>query len=181
MSKLIVSSFTSLDGVTESPENWSFPYWNDSIGRFKDEELASVDAQLLGRTTYETFAAAWPSREGAYADRLNASRKYVVSGTIARAEWNNTQVVAGTARLQAELPQLKERHPGGLLVHGSHSLVQWLIRQDLVDQYHVLLYPRVLGRGQRLFGDGAETQLELARSEALGSGVVLLVYQRGRS
>lgn len=181
MSKIVVTAFMSLDGVIESPENWSFPYWNESIERFKDDELGAAEAQLLGRRTYEIFSSAWPSRNGPYADRINGMYKYVVSSTLEHASWNNAQVIGGGAQLQAELPQLKERHPGGLLVHGSHTLVQWMIQQDMVDQYHVLVYPLTLGRGRRLFGEGAATRLELASSTKLGSGVMLLVYQRPTS
>lgn len=178
MGNVVVTSFLTLDGVMEAPEQWSFPYWNDAIERFKDEELAAADAQLLGRKTYAVFAEAWPSRTGVYADRLNRSPKYVVSRTLARADWDNAQVVAGADRLAAEVAELKSRHDGDLLVHGSCSLVQALMEQDLVDQYHLLVYPLALGKGRRLFADGVAANVELAQSRDLGSGVVLLVYRR---
>ncbi|HEY0662148.1 MAG TPA: dihydrofolate reductase family protein [Lysobacter sp.] len=179
MSKVVVTSFMTMDGVIESPEKWSFPYWNNDIEQFKDDELRAADAQLLGRRTYEVFAEAWPSRSGHYADRLNATPKYVVSTTLQQAHWNNSHVIAGGNQLDAEVRQLQERHAGNLLVHGSHSLVQALVQRDLVDEYHVLVYPLVFGEGRRLFADGAKANLELARSSEMGSGVVLLVYRRG--
>ncbi|GAB3352036.1 dihydrofolate reductase family protein [Lysobacter tyrosinilyticus] len=178
MSKVVVTSFMSMDGVIEAPEKWSFPYWNDTIERFKDEELKAADAQLLGRKTYEAFAAAWPSRSGDYADRFNQMDKYVVSNSLTHADWNNTHVIGGIERLGTELPRLRARHQGSLLVHGSHSLVQALVQQDLVDEYHLLVYPLLLGEGRRLFANGTRTNLELLSSTGMGSGVVLLIYKR---
>ena len=178
MSRIIVTSFMTLDGVIESPEKWSIPYWNQDIEHFKDDELRAADAQLLGRRTYEVFADAWPSRSGYYADRLNQTHKYIVSRTLQQAQWSNSHVIAGGSELGAEVRQLKARHAGSVLVHGSHTLVQSLVQQDLVDEYHLLVYPLVLGEGRRLFAEGAKATLELTRSSAMGSGVVLLVYQR---
>lgn len=178
MSKVVVTSFMSMDGVMESPEKWSFPYWNKDLENFKDDELQAADAQLLGRKTYEVFAEAWPSRSGHYADRLNETPKYVVSTTLQQAHWNNSHVIAGGNDLDAELQQIKGYHAGNLLVHGSHSLVQALVQRDLVDEYHILVYPLVLGEGRRLFAGGASANLRLAASSQMGSGVVLLVYER---
>jgi len=93
MRNLIVTEFISLDGVVGEPQNWSFPYWNDEIERFKRDELFASDTQLLGRVTYEDFAVAWSSRDGDYADRLNNLPKYVVSTTLDKAEWNNTHLI----------------------------------------------------------------------------------------
>lgn len=181
MGMVVVTSFLSLDGVMESPEKWSFPYWNDAIEQFKDDELRASDAQLLGRKTYEVFAEAWPSRTGHYADRLNQTDKYVVSTSLTHPAWNNTHVIGGIESLHGELPRLKRRHPGDLLVHGSHSLVQALVQRNLVDEYHLLVYPLVLGEGRRLFADGAKASLELVSSTEMGSGVVLLIYRRSLS
>lgn len=178
MGKVVVTSFLSLDGVMESPEKWSFPYWNNTIERFKNEELQAADAQLLGRRTYEGFAEAWPSRTGHYADRLNQSHKYVVSNTLRQVEWNNSQVLGSGGRLGAQVQELKDRHGGDVLVHGSHALVQSLVAQDLVDEYHLLVYPLVLGAGKRLFADGAKANLQLASVTNMDLGVALLVYAR---
>lgn len=179
MGKVVVTAFMTVDAVIESPEKWSFPYWNKDIEHFKDEELRAADAQLLGRKTYELFAEAWPSRTGQYAERLNGTPKYVVSTTLQQAHWNNSHVVAGGNQLDAQVRQLKERHAGNLLVHGSHSLVQALVQRDLVDEYHVLVYPLALGEGRRLFAEGGKANLQLAASSEMGAGVVLLVYRRG--
>lgn len=181
MSKIVVTSFMTMDGVIESPEKWSIPYWNNEIESFKDGELLAADAQLLGRKTYEIFAEAWPSRSGHYADRLNETPKYVVSSRLQQAEWNNSHVVAGGSGLAAELQQLKARHSGNLLVHGSHSLVQALVQHELVDEYHILVYPLIVGEGRRLFAGGSQASLKLTRSAEMGGGVVLLVYQRASS
>lgn len=181
MSRIVVTAFMSLDGVMEAPEKWSFPYWNDTIERFKNEELQASDAQLLGRKTYEVFAEAWPSRTGLYADRLNQSHKYVVSSTLQQAPWNGSQVLEGGDHLDGQVQGLLARHKGDVLVHGSHALVQSLVAQDLVDQYHLLVYPLVLGAGKRLFAGGARETLQLERATDMGSGVVLLVYGRGHA
>jgi len=180
VSKVVVSSFITVGGVMEAPEQWSFPFWNDTIEQFKNHELDSTDAQLLGRKTYDVFAQAWPSRTGSYADRLNASPKYVVSRTLQHAGWSNSHILSGVSALVAALPTLKARHRGGLLLHGSQSLVQALVQRDLVDQFHLLVYPIVLGTGRRLFADGAATKLSLTKTQDMGSGVVLMVYERNR-
>lgn len=177
MSKLVVTSFMSMDGVIEAPEKWSFPYWSDRIEQFKNEELRASEAQLLGRKTYETFAAAWPSRDGYYADRVNQMDKYVVSTTLEHAGWKNTQVIGGREQLSTEIDRLKASHGGDLLVHGSHTLVQDLIEHDHVDAYHLLVYPLLLGEGRRMF-EGRRAKLELVSSMEMGAGVILLVYRR---
>jgi len=178
MGTLVVTSFITLDGVVEAPERWSFPYWNDRIERFKNEELQASAAHLLGRETYETFARAWPSRSGFYADRLNAADKYVVSTTLRDAGWTHTRIVGGFDELRAGMREFKQRHDGDVLVHGSRSLVGSLMQHDLVDTYHLLVYPLVLGQGRRLFMPGTNARLKLASSTEMGSGVMLLVYRR---
>lgn len=181
MGKVVVTSFITLDGVMEAPETWSFPFWNKRIERFKNEELEATSAQLLGRVTYQTFAEAWPTRSGAYADRLNASEKYVVSTSLRDATWNNSRLIAGFDDLRSELPDLKARHEGHLLVHGSRTLVTSLVQHDLVDTYHLLVYPLAIGQGKRLFADGVKATLKLASSTDMGGGAVLLIYQRDDS
>lgn len=178
--KVILSEFLTLDGVIEAPHEWSFPYWSDEIATFKDDELFSAGALLLGRVTYEGFAAAWPSRSGDdYADRINSMPKYVVSTTLLTAGWNNTTIIrpAEGGDVVREIADLK-RHPGeDLLVFGSGDLSQTLMRHGLVDRYDLLLYPLVLGRGQRLFAGDNDVNLELVESKPYGSGVVLLTYR----
>ncbi|MDX6436461.1 MAG: hypothetical protein QOK34_1295 [Gaiellaceae bacterium] len=184
MRKIIVSEFMSLDGVIEDPGGaegfehggWTFPYWSDEIGKFKWEELFASDAMLLGRITYEGFAAAWPSRtdEQGFAERMNSLPKFVVSITLAEAEWQNSTVVKGDVR--AEIAKLKEQSGGDILVAGSAQLVQTLAQNDLVDEYSLLVYPVVLGSGKRLFGDGKRSDLELRETRSFDSGVVLASY-----
>jgi dihydrofolate reductase len=177
MRKVIVSEFITLDGVVEAPNQWSFPYWNDEIAQFKRGELFAVDALLLGRTTYEGFAAAWPGRtdEAGYADRINGMPKHVVSTTLQQAEWNNSHVIGGN--VAQEVARLKQEPGQDILVFGSGTLAEALLRDGLVDQYNLLVYPIVLGSGQRLFGAGGNTALKLVDSKTYGSGVVLLIYQ----
>ncbi len=176
MRNLIVSEFMSLDGVMENPV-WTFQYWNDDIAQYKFNELFSSDALLLGRLTYQGFAAAWPSRtdEQGYAERINSMPKYVVSTTLERAEWHNSTLI--TTAVTEQIAALKQRPGRNILVFGSGRLVQTLIQHDLVDQYNLLLYPLVLGKGKRLFSEGCTTNLCLVASKPFSSGAVALTYQ----
>jgi dihydrofolate reductase len=178
MRKIIVTMFMSLDGVIGDSQNWSFSYWNDAIEKFKNEELISSDAQLLGRVTYQGFAAAWPARTGDYADRLNSLPKYIVSTTLGKAEWNNSHLIK--ENVPEELARLKQLPGQDILVHGSRTLVQMLIQHDLIDEYRLLVFPLVLGRGMRLFDEGSAATLNLVEAKAMGSGVVLLRYEPDR-
>lgn len=175
MGNVVVTMFMSLDGVIGEPQNWSFPYWSDQTGEFKNEELKATDAHLLGRITYEGFAAAWPSREdeAGFADRMNSLPKYVVSTTLQHADWNNSTIINGD--LEEEVNALKEQYAGDILVAGSVTLVNTLIEHNLVDEYRLLVYPIVLGEGKRLFN--TSTKLKLTETKQMGSGVVLLRYQ----
>lgn len=177
MSKLVVSEFMTLDGVIEAPETWSFPYFDSEIGKLKHDELVATGAHLLGRVTYEGFAAAWPSRtdEQGFAERMNSLPKYVVSTTLTRAEWNNSHVIKGD--VADEVVKLKQQAGGDILVAGSATLVQTLIEHDLVDEYRLLVYPIALGNGKRLFGDTSrQVKLKLLEARSFASGVVLQRY-----
>lgn len=176
MRRVIVTEFLTLDGVMDAPHEWSFPYWNEEIGKFKFDEMFSTDAILLGRVTYEGFAAAWPSRtdEQGFADRINNLPKYVVSTTLQKAEWNNSKIIKGS--VAEEVSKLREQSGGDIVVHGSGQLVQTLNQHDLVDVYRLLVYPLVRGRGKRLFPEGSEAKLKLMESRPFGSGVVAMVY-----
>lgn len=178
MRKLIVTEFVSLDGVVENPA-WTMPYWNDEISRFKEEEDAVTDALLLGRVTYEGFAAAWPESKDEGAERINSMPKYVISKTLQRAEWNNSTVLKGD--VVEEVTKLKQQAGQGLLVYGSAMLVQTLIRHDLVDSYRLLVYPVVLGEGKRLFDAGTTATLKLVETRSFSSGVAGLIYEPARS
>jgi dihydrofolate reductase len=179
--KIVVTQFITLDGVIEAPNEWSFPYWNDNIAKLKLDELMAADAHLLGRVTYEGFAAAWPDRtdEAGFADRMNNLPKYVVSTTLEKAEWNNSTILK--MDVAAQIAELKKQPGGDILVAGSATLVETLIAHDLVDEYHLLTYPIVVGKGKRLFKDGSHTKLKLIETKPYDSGVVLLRYQPDRN
>ncbi len=179
MRKLIVTEFMALDGVIENPM-WTFKYWNDEIAAFKGEETSSEQPILLGRVTYEGFAAAWPNRsdEDPGAAYFNGTRKYVVSTTLDKAEWNNSTLIKGDA--VEEIRKLKQQAGPDIVVHGSANLVQTLIRHDLVDVFRLLVYPVVLGKGQRLFAEGTEAALKLVETRSFGSGVAALIYEPDR-
>jgi dihydrofolate reductase len=187
MSKVVVSQFMSLDGVVEDPAGnegsglgpWTFKFdRGDDGNQFKLDELRASDALLLGRKTYEGFAAAWPSRDGEFAEKFNSMAKYVVSTTMDDAEWNNSTVVSG--ELADEVPKLKEGADGDVLVNGSIKLVRALMENDLVDEYRLMVFPVVLGEGRRLFGEGSpKTTLRLTDTLPVGpEGVVVLTYGR---
>jgi dihydrofolate reductase len=183
MRKVVVTEFMALDGVIESPEKWSFPFWNDEIAKFKHAELFASDALLLGRVTYQGFAAAWPSRtdEAGFADRINSLPKYVVSTTLDKADWNNSTIIKDAKRIAAEVSNLKQQPGQDILIYGSAGLVNTLMQYNLIDQYQLLVYPIVLGSGLRLFKDESKATLNLVETKAFDSGVVLLRYQPAQS
>jgi len=176
MRKLVVSEFISLDGVVEEP-SWTLPYWNDEIAQFKYDELFSSDALLVGRVTYQGFAAAWPSRtdEQGYADRMNTLPKHVVTTTLQEASWNNSTLVK--QNIFDKISRLKEQPGQNILVFGSGTLANSLIQKNLVDEYNLLVYPVLVGNGKRLFNNGSQAALKLFQSKNFSSGVVLLRYQ----
>jgi dihydrofolate reductase len=177
MRKVIVTEFLSLDGVMEEPA-WTAPYWNDEIATFKGDEQDTSDTLLLGRITYQGFAAAWPESEDEGADYMNNIPKYVVSTTLDKAEWNNSTIISGN--VVKEITQLKQQDGQDLLVYGSATLVQTLMQHDLVDRYRLLVYPVVVGKGKRLFQLGASVTLKLLESQSFSSGVMALVYEPER-
>ena len=175
MRKIVVTEFVSLDGVMEDP-SWTFPYWNDEIANFKGEESSASDALLLGRVTYQGFAAAWPESEDEGADYFNSVRKYVISETLKEPlEWNNSTLIKDN--IVEEISNLKQGDGKDITVHGSATLVQTLIQHDLVDLYRLLVYPLVVGKGKRLFQEGIPATLKLLESQSFSSGVVALVYE----
>ena len=186
MGKLVVTEFVSLDGVMQAPggEDFKYPGWTFDFDRgedgnqFKLQETLETDALLIGRVTYESFAGAWPSREGEFADKFNTMPKYVVSSTLEDPEWNNTTVLRGD--VVEEASRLKDEIDGILQVPGSLRLVQALIEADLVDELHLMVFPVVLGTGRRLFGETSEkTDWRLTDAKPVGSeGVLVLVYER---
>src|SRR5687768_4732783 len=161
--RIVVTEFVSLDGVMEAPggePNFKYPGWSfefergDDGNQFKLDETRSADALLIGRKTYESFAGAWPDREGEFADKFNTMPKYVVSSTLDNPDWNNTTVLKGDAAEEAA--KLKEEIDGIIQVPGSLRLAQALFENDLVDELHLMVFPVVLGTGRRLFGEMSE-------------------------
>jgi dihydrofolate reductase len=177
MRNIVVTEFLSLDGVMEEPA-WTAPYWNDDVAQFKSEESYASDALLLGRVTYEGFAVAWPESEDEGADQMNNIRKYVVSTTLDKAEWNNSHIIKGN--VVEEISKLRQQKGKDILVYGSATLVQTLMQHDLVDRYRLLVYPVVVGKGRPLFKDGTTATLKLVEARSVGSGVVALVYEPER-
>ena len=179
MGKLIVTEFLSLDGIMEEPR-WTMPYWNDETAAFKAEETSAGESLLLGRVTYQGFAEAWPQQTDAESGGVyfNGTRKYVVSTTLDTVEWNNSVLVKGD--IVEEITKLKQQDGPDIVVHGSATLVQTLIKHDLVDRYRLLVYPVVLGKGKRLFQDGATATLKLVKAQPFSSGVTALVYEPDR-
>ena len=189
MAKIIVTEFVSLDGVMEDPGGaegfkhggWTFEIARGDEGdRFKLDETMESSALLLGRRTYEGFAAAWPSREGEFADKFNSMPKYVVSRTLEAPDWNNTVVLKGD--VAEEVAKLRERQDGDIAVHGSASLVQSLLEHNLVDELRLMVFPVVLGTGKRLFGETTDKKrLRLMDSRLVGDGVNIVIYAPARN
>jgi dihydrofolate reductase len=187
MGKIVVTEFVSMDGIVEDPggaEDYEHSGWSFQIDRgddgnqFKLDETLATDALLLGRITYQGFADAWPSRTGEFADKFNSMPKFVVSKTLDKPEWNNTTVISGD--VASEVAKLKDQFANDIVVHGSPTLVNMLKEHDLVDEYRLMMFPVVLGKGKRLFTEGGDlVNLRLAEVKQVGSeGVIVLTYQR---
>ncbi len=187
MGKIVVTEFVSLDGVMEDPggaEDFEHGGWTFEIDRgeegdrFKLAELEEATAQLLGRTTYEGFAAAWPTMEDevGFAEKMNSMPKYVYSTTLEDPSWSNTTVLSG--EFAAEIGKLKDEVDGGILVAGSATLVQGLVENDLVEELRLMVFPVVLGSGKRLFGASGKKSLRLTDAKTVGAGVQVLTYER---
>ena len=185
MRKLVINTFLSLDGVMQSPGGpdedptggftlggWGVNYFDEEMMR-RMAELGPYEL-LLGRGTYEIFAAHWPYDEGPIADRLNGTRKYVVSTTLESPEWNNSTVIAADSGAE-----LKRSDGPEIQVHGSPGLIQTLLEHDLIDEYRLWIFPLVIGTGKRLFGDGAiPIGLRLVDSTTTATGVTVNTYVR---
>jgi dihydrofolate reductase len=184
--RITVTEFVSLDGVMEAPggEDFKYPGWSfefdrgDDGNQFKLGETMAADALLIGKRTYESFAGAWPNREGEFADKFNGMPKYVVSTTLGEPDWNNTTVLdSGDAT--AQVRKLKQEFDGEIQVPGSHRLVQELIEADLVDQINLMVFPVIIGTGKRAFEETPDRRrLKLTESKVVGEGVLVLVYER---
>jgi len=185
--KIVVTEFVSVDGVMEDPGGsedfkyggWTFEFDRGEGDKFKLDETMASGALLLGRKTYEGFAAAWPSRtdDVGFADKFNSMPKYVVSSTLEEATWTNSTVLKGD--LAEEVAKLRDEIDGDVVVHGSAQLAQALIERDLVDELRLMVFPVVLGAGKRLFADTSDKKgFELADAKTVGDGVAILVYRR---
>jgi dihydrofolate reductase len=185
MRKIVVSQFVSLDGVVEDPGGvegfkhggWTFQFGSVEQQQWKIDELFKADALLLGRRTYEGFAAVWPTMPGtgAYGERMNSLPKYVASTTPLEMTWNASQL---PSNLEEALGKLKQEDGQDILLFGSLQLVQTLHNLNLIDEYRLMVFPVILGSGRRLFTDGTEMKkLQLVESQSLPSGVVVLTYQ----
>ena len=185
MARIVVTEFVSLDGVMEDPggaEDFKYGGWTfefdrgDEGNKFKLDEALEADALLLGRVTYEGFAAARPSRTGEFADKFNDMPKYVVSSTLDQPDWNNSTVLEGD--VVEAVSKLRESPVGDIVVHGSAQLVQTLVEHDLVDELRLMVFPVVLGSGKRLFGETSDKKpLRLVDSKVVGDGVAILIYR----
>ncbi|HEX6350591.1 MAG TPA: dihydrofolate reductase family protein [Candidatus Dormibacteraeota bacterium] len=176
--RLVATEYLTLDGVFEEPGHWSFPYFNEQAMRFKADELEATEALLIGRKTYEGFAAAWPTMEGTgeFGVRMNTMAKYVVSSTLKEVTWSGSELVRGD--LAAEIRQLKERPGRDLLLSGSGQLFNALMRENLIDLYRFMVHPVVLGKGARLLPEGGpERVLELVQTQSFDTGILILEYR----
>ena len=189
MRNVVVTEFITLDGVFEDPGGaektehggWSFKFWSEESGKFKYDELVAADAMLLGRITYQGFAAAWPEMtdEAGFADRMNSLPKYVASRTLDKPEWQNSHLIEGD--VVDAVSALKQQEGQNILVGGSGQLANVLLRADLVDELRFLVSPLVLGSGRRFFEDGsAPRTMELVEAVSLDMGVLALTYRRQR-
>jgi dihydrofolate reductase len=191
MRKLVAGTFLTADGVMQAPGapdedrdggfehgGWSFPFWDDMMNRLIVEWTEQAGALLLGRRTYEIFAAHWPRvTDDPIASKLNSVPKYVASTTLDRVTWNNSSLLKGN--VAEEVARLKERPGGEIQVTGSRKLLQTLMQHDLVDEYRLWIFPVLLGCGKRLFGDGTiPSRLSLLETKASSTGVVIHRYER---
>jgi dihydrofolate reductase len=183
MRKVIVSEFVSLDGVMESPDKWHFPYFNDEMGQAVGSAMAEADAMLMGRVLYEEWAAFWPNQdpdENPFAARMNGVRKYVVSTTLEEPlGWQNSTLIGDN--VAEEISRLKEQPGKDISISGSGTLVQSLLRDDLIDELRLMIHPIVVGSGKRHFADEGDSKpLELVGSKTFGTGVLYLTYRPAR-
>ncbi|MFG2078142.1 dihydrofolate reductase family protein [Nonomuraea maritima] len=174
--KIVAGLFVSLDGVVEAPERWHFPYLSDEMGAAVGGMYTEADTLLLGRVTYEAFAAVWPHQDDEMAEAINGIAKVVASTTLTEVTWNNSTLIERD--LVAAVKELKDQPGGTIALSGSISLVRTLLAAGLLDELRLLLHPLAVGTGMRLFPEGAPpVPLELVRSAALPKGVLDLTYR----
>jgi dihydrofolate reductase len=176
--KVFATAFVTLDGVMEAPNEWNPQFWSDEAEEYKREELFATDALLLGRKTYEGFAAAWPTMtdEDGFADRMNSLPKYVVSSTLDELEWNNAELLKKD--FMKEVENLKQEPGQDIAIHGSGQLLNSLMENGLIDEFHMMVFPIVLGYGERFIKEtDTSTVLKLMETKMLPNGVIVLHYQ----
>jgi dihydrofolate reductase len=182
MRKVIASLFVSLDGVMEKPETWHFPYFNDEMGRAIGQAMSSADAFLLGRRTYEEWAAFWPTQspeENPMAAAITGMPKFVASTTLDEVTWQNSTLLGED--VAGEVEKLKQQPGKDIVVSGSATLVRSLLRDSVLDELRLMIHPVVVGSGRRLFENGeVQSPLELIESETFSTGVLNLTYRRPR-
>ena len=178
MRKIVSGLFISLDGVIEDADQWTGPWFGPQLGQAVGSMIAAQDAMLLGRVTYEGFAAHWPHQTGELADTMNGTAKYVVSGTLESADWQNTTLIPAAGAF-AEIAELKQGPGQNIGMTGSATLVSSLLREGLLDELHLFVFPVVLGSGKRLFAEpGDKLPLKLIESGTFETGVVHLTYAK---
>lgn len=190
MRKLIINTFVTLDGVMQAPGGpeedptsnfnfggWSFHYWDEVMGNFMDEFISKPFELLLGRKTYEIFAAHWPYiTNDPVADKFNATKKYVASRTVNKLNWANSILIKNN--VENEIKKIKEQNGPELQVHGSSNLIKTLVNENLVDQFNVWTFPVTVGKGKQLFGEGVNaSNLKLVDVKSSGTGVIIATYQ----
>ena len=174
MGKLYAVEYMTLDGVFEEPA-WSGPYFNDELGNWQDQNLTEADALLLGRKTYEGFKAAWPQMEagtGDFGKKMNGMAKHVATTTLTEPEWNAQFIQGDVAEAVAKL----KTESGSLMINGSATLLNYLTRHNLVDEYRIMVYPVVVGEGRKLWDEGTKVALTLTKTFTTASGVQVLTY-----
>jgi dihydrofolate reductase len=175
MRKIIESTLVSLDGVFGEPHIWATEYFDHEAEKHALDLLSASDAMLMGRRTYEFFAAAFPHQTGEYGDRINKIQKYVFSNSLKKADWSNSLVISGD--VVAEAANLKEQGDGNLVIYGHGMLGRTLLENDLLDELKIWVHPLFLGQGETLFQEGVKRKFRLVATKTLGKGVAVLSYQ----
>jgi len=178
MRKIIESTLVSLDGVFEDPHIWATEYFDQEAETNALELLSTADAMLMGRRTYEFFAAAFPHQTGEYGTRINSIHKYVFSNTLKKASWSNSSIIKGD--VVAEAAKLKQQDGNDLVIYGHGLLGQTLLEGHLLDELKLWIHPTLVGRGQLFFREGGKTRMKLIATKNLGTGVLVVTYQPAR-
>lgn len=175
MRKIISSTYISLDGVIEEPQNWTFPYFDDDAGALAGELLAASDTLLMGRRTYESFVETWPGRDGDFADKINTMRKYVVSTTLEKSDWDNTTVIKDN--VVETIAALKQEPGEGIIMYGTGPVAYALMENGLLDELRLWIHPVIVGNAKPsdlLYRDTSQLEMSLVDTKTFGSGVTVL-------